>query len=180
METFTSPDKQYIINMYMKQKDYNFSEYDKYNVFMDINDVSGINKVSITTNELEFVRFLNELSIFIDEFYGMINSSHFVPFDFTFHPNIYNQKINISCNFNFPNNLIGSSDIESPEDDYMEEYLCMSVNRVFNDRYMENVIHMTMDTSYIEELIMCGWNTIQDVPDVESLIYSELLESLNC
>ena len=179
METYITQDRQYKINFDIKPRLYSVGQYDKFLISMNIIDITGVPKVNISCNELEFARFLNDLNIYLDEYYSWFNVNLARPFDFTFYPDGYGNQINFRYGHDFPSNLIGCSDSENPEEDYYEEYLTLYINRIsLYNMYVSNIIHFKADINSMTDIVACGWNTIENIPYVEDLMYSDLLEMM--
>lgn len=179
METMITPDRQYKISFNIQPRVYSVGQYDKFLITMNITDITGIPKILISCNELEFTRFLNDLNIYLDEYYGWCNVGNAYSFDYTFSPNGNGDQINIQYGHDFPHNLIGCRESESPEEDYYEEYLTFYINKIsLYNMYVSNILHFKANLDQATDILMCGWNTIENVPYVEDLMYSDLLEMM--
>ena len=183
MEIFTTSDNQYRLEYSISPRQYSFYEYgncksyDKYLIKLDIKDISGITKVSIQSNEVEFARFINNLSTFVEDMYGWFDYYFNHPFNFTFYPDGNGNQINIRYGHDIPRNLIGNSDINNPDEDYLEEYLTFFVNRI--DLYnlnVSNILHFKANIDEALDIALCGWKIMQDIPYSNELIYCDLLD----
>ena len=180
MEVLITPDRQYKIEFDIQSRLYSVGQYDKFLITINFLDITGIPKIKIACNELEFTRFLNDFNIYLDEYYGWFNmDSRSDPFNYTFYPDGNGDQINIRYGHDFPSNLIGCSDLESPEEDYYEEYLTFYVNKIsLYNMYVSNILHFKANIDQITDFIMSGWNIIENIPYVEDLMYSDLLETM--
>ena len=159
---FYTQNNEYKIRITKKKKAYTFSKFDQYIITIDFIDNSGTTVYQINTNEKEFLKLIESLNEFC------INIGH-----------ILSDNIYFDNNGDFSSNYIYISILDSYKEDI--EFDSKVQLSLFHSSIQGDTLIIYIETDYfhIEDLVYKLYITIEDIPYLNDLINSDLLEFMD-